>query len=129
MPKLLLIRGLPGSGKSTLAKEYVNKGYKHFEADMYFIDNEGNYQFQPSCIPSAHKWCQHKVWDELDNGNNVVVSNTFTQRWEIQPYKDMADELKCEFEVIECFGKYPNIHGVPDEAIQRMQKRWETLDF
>lgn len=36
-PRLILIRGLPGSGKSTLAEKFVRSGYRHFEADHYFV--------------------------------------------------------------------------------------------
>ena len=39
MKELILLRGLPGSGKSTLAKAI---GGVHFEADMYFEDENGN---------------------------------------------------------------------------------------
>ena len=46
MKQLILLRGLPGSGKSTLAKLLVgDKDYCHKEADMYFVDREGNYKF------------------------------------------------------------------------------------
>lgn len=40
-PKLILIRGLPGSGKSTLAETMT--GFEHLEADMFFIDEKGDY--------------------------------------------------------------------------------------
>ena len=47
MSKLLIIRGLPGSGKSTLARNiWMNTDFDDiFEADMYFEDNLGNYNF------------------------------------------------------------------------------------
>ena len=45
--KLTIIRGLPGSGKSTLAKTLdVN----HYEADMYFVDAKGEYDFRPCLL-------------------------------------------------------------------------------
>ena len=90
MPKLILIRGLPGSGKSTLAKQYVAQGsFKHFEADQFFVDANGNYNFDPSKIKFAHQWCQDQVRKALVEGYNVVVSNTFTQKWEMKAYLDM----------------------------------------
>ena len=58
MKTLILLRGLPGSGKSTLAKQLVNKDYAHKEADMFFVDSEGNYKFEPSKIKDAHAWCK-----------------------------------------------------------------------
>jgi adenylate kinase family enzyme len=41
---LILLLGLPGSGKSTLAKVLVgDKDYCHKEADMFFVDRDGNF--------------------------------------------------------------------------------------
>ena len=62
MKDLILLRGVPGSGKSTLAKILVgDKEYCHKEADMYFIDNDGAYKFNPSEIKDAHNWCREEV--------------------------------------------------------------------
>ncbi len=130
MGKLILLRGLPGSGKSTKAKAEF-PGYFHLEADMFFLRNvEGQgwiYVFDPTCLRAAHEWCQKQVRQQLVNGYDVVVSNTFTQRWEAQPYLDMAAELGVEVQVITCTGNYQNIHGVPEAALTRMRERWEEF--
>lgn len=125
--KLILIRGLPGSGKSTLAKEYVKKGFAHFEADMYFVDKNGNYNFDRKNISSAHKWCKDICCDYLNAGRNVVVSNTFTQKWEMQDYIEFATVYGAELEIIEAKGNFQNVHGVPTEVIERMKARWEEI--
>lgn len=126
MAKLTIIRGLPGSGKTTLAKTMTDA--VHVEADMYFVNNEGVYQFDPSRLAQAHDWCHHKCALELEKGNNVVVSNTFTRLWEFKPYIEMAKKLNCDYEVIECKGNWENVHGVPQYAIERMKQRWEKYD-
>lgn len=122
--RLILIRGLPGSGKSTLARQFVAKGYAHYEADMYFTDADGNYNYVPSQIKHAHEWCQRKTREALDAGGRVVVSNTFSQRWELEPYMCMTAHIQ----VIGCHGEWPNVHNVPAEAIERMRARWEAID-
>jgi len=119
MSKLVIIRGLPGSGKSTLAQTFT--GYLHFEADMYFVDDKGNYTFNPSHIKNAHQWCQQSVRTALEHGHNVVVSNTFVKKWEM----DFYIRLQPHADVITCCGDYGNIHNVPDEVIQRMKNTWE----
>jgi sensor domain CHASE-containing protein len=53
------------------------------------------------------------------------VSNTFTQKWEVQPYIDMAKNIGAELEIITAKGNYQNIHGVPDEVIERMKTKWQ----
>lgn len=125
MTKLVLIRGLPGSGKSTLAKSM--DGYIHLEADMYHVDGEGNYAFNAQYIKDAHKWCQTTALVFLRNGKNVVVSNTFTQKWEMDPYLQMKDFCDCDVSVIECTGDYGNVHNVPADVIEKMKLRWEKL--
>jgi predicted kinase len=125
MPTLILIRGLPGSGKSTLARKLAQeRGLVHVEADMFFVRG-GKYRFKPHDLPRAHAWCERQARQHLEAGTSVVVSNTFTRRWEMQPYFDMAAELGVPVEVIVATGTFKNVHGVPEYAIQRMRERWE----
>lgn len=127
---LVIIRGLPGSGKSTKAKELIDKGFVNdwFETDTFFIGLDGSYNFDAGKLKEAHEWCQQSVKSSLKKGRSVVVSNTFTRIWEMEPYLEMAKSLNADVIVIECTGKYENIHGVPKEAIERMSERWETLN-
>ncbi|RJX72897.1 ATP-binding protein [Vibrio sinensis] len=126
--KLTLIRGLPGSGKSTLAKALAMDGVNtiHLEADMYFVNSQGEYHFDPSQLPNAHQWCQQQTEQGLRSKQNVVVSNTFVRRWEIVPYWRLAKQYRAQFEIIECQGDYGNIHGVDASVITTMKKRWQT---
>lgn len=128
---LLLIRGLPGSGKSTRAKSFVETGAMdvHLEADQFFTDSYGVYQFNAALIRNAHAWCQEETEKALRQGKRVVVSNTFTQMWEIKPYADMAARVESGFGVIECDGKWANVHDVPPHQLDRMRARWEPLNM
>lgn len=119
--ELVLIRGLPGSGKSTLAKGM--QAHFHVEADMFFVKPYVGYEFDPSKLRAAHGWCQAECRKHLELKHSVVVSNTFTQKWEMQPYFDMAASLNIPVRVIEATGNFKNVHGVPDEAIERMRAR------
>lgn len=121
--RLVIIRGLPGSGKSTLAKQLKKEGYEHFEADQYFIGTDGQYRYDKTKMKDAHLWCQESVRRALKEGKKVVVSNTFTQKWEIKPYQNMD----VPYQIIECTGDYGSIHNVPTEVLELMKSRWETL--
>jgi predicted kinase len=118
MSSLTLIRGLPGSGKSTMAQ---SMGITHFEADMFFM-KDGQYQFDHTKIKEAHEWCQNQTKEALDRGEQVVVSNTFVKKWEMQPYYDMCRDVS----IITLTGNYGNIHGVPEEVVERMRSNWEN---
>ena len=126
---LYIIRGLPGSGKSTLANIMsIGLDIEYYEADMYFIDELGNYNFDPKNIGNAHIWCQNQVKTQLEAGKSVIVSNTFVKRWEMKPYLDMADEFNTSVNIIECKSQFGSIHGVPQETVERMAKNWEEIN-
>jgi predicted kinase len=124
MKELFLLRGLPGSGKSTLAKQL---GGEHFEADMFFM-KDGEYKFDGLNLKTAHKWCKDLVEECMNlNYNRIVVSNTFTQEWEMAPYYELAERSGYTVFslVVENRHGGENIHGVPAEAMDRMENRFE----
>lgn len=125
---LFLIRGLPGSGKSTLAATLSRKDKHgvHIETDMFFVLG-GEYKFDASKLKEAHLWAQDWCRKELRAGSNCYVSNTFSMKWEMQPYLDMAKMFGQFVFVMECQGNYENVHNVPAEVIERMKERWEKV--
>jgi len=126
MEKVLVIcRGICGSGKSTFAKTL---GGQHYEADMYFIDGEGNYTFDGSKIKEAHNWCQGMVRsDMILEYPKIVVSNTFTQEWEMEPYMMMAKEFGYDVFTIIVENRHggTNQHNVPEDKLEQMRNRFE----
>lgn len=125
--KLVLIRGLPGSGKSTLAKSL--QGFRHLEADQFFMGDDGVYRFDASKLKQAHQACLQQAELSLGCGYSVVVSNTFSRKWEMQPYLDMAKRWSVTPQIVECHGNFGNVHNVPEETISQMKARWEPYPF
>jgi predicted kinase len=122
--ELVLIRGLPGSGKTTMATRDFTV-YAHFEADQFFEYADGSYKYDASKLADAHAWCQKTTKHILTMGQSVVVSNTFTQHWEMKPYLDMAKDLNVPVRILVATGNYTSVHGVPEAAIAAMRRRWE----
>ena len=120
--KMILVRGLPGSGKSTFAKSLV--GYNHSEADQFWMVNN-EYKFDATRLREAHEWCQLKTKNCLNEGLDVVVSNTFTTKKELRPYFELAKEFGIVPQVILCQAQYGNIHDVPEETLTKMKARFE----
>ena len=127
MEKILYcVRGVAGSGKSTFAKTL---GGRHYEADMFFIDPiSGEYKFDGSKIKLAHEWCQIRVeGDMVLNVDKIVVSNTFTQEWEMEPYFELAKKYgyKVFTVIVENRHGGTNEHNVPEDKIEQMKTRFE----
>lgn len=142
MKELFLLRGLPGSGKSTLAKSLsAGSGSSYFEADQYFIDSDGEYKFDATKLKNAHQWCQNEVEFGMINGHRnflkiygphplhtIVVSNTFTQEWEMKPYYELAEKYgyRVYSLIVENRHGGVNEHGVPEEKIKEMAQRFNV---
>jgi predicted kinase len=135
IPKILtLVRGLPGSGKSTFANTITNE-FSVCEADKFFYDKEGNYNFDATKLRKAHEWCREQVEIRMkDNQNNpqfypeIVVSNTFTQEWEMEAYYKLAEQYgyKVFSIIVENRHGGVNQHGVPVDKLKQMADRFEV---
>ena len=137
--KLVLIRGLSGSGKSTLLNlfnQQINTQIDTFvSADDYFYNTKGEYLFVQEYLPNAHLHCQNRVRQEFKEGlcKGIAVHNTFSCRWEMEPYIKMAYEFGAQLIVIDLYDggctdeelSQRNIHKAPLETITRMRSRWE----
>lgn len=130
---LFLVRGLPGSGKSTFATHIWNE-YAVCEADKFFYDKEGNYNFDPTKLKDAHAWCRQEVETRMiDHQNNeqyypeIAVSNTFTQEWEMEEYFKLAEKYnyKVVSLIVENRHGGKNVHGVPDDKLEIMKNRFQ----
>ena len=126
MEKILyIVRGIPGSGKSTFAKTL---GVIHYEAYMFFIDpTTGEYKFDGSKIKLAHSWCMIQTQKAMVNDEpKIVVSNTFTQEWEMETYFKLAEEngYKVFTIIVENRHGNTNEHNVPEDKIEQMKNRF-----
>ncbi|MGO1298289.1 MAG: ATP-binding protein [Vibrio sp.] len=118
-----LIRGLPGSGKSTLAQRLPGV---HLEADMFFINEQGEYRFQPEKLSAAHAWCQQRSEYWLEQGESIVVSNTFVRHWEMAFYKQLAYRYHAKLNIIVCQQEFGSIHDIEPAVIETMRRRWQN---
>lgn len=126
---LILLRGLPGSGKSTLAELLAEKTYPVYSADDFFIDAKGVYNFDRERLKEAHERCQMNTEESMRNGvSKIFVANTFTQEWEMGEYVLLAShyDYQIHFVIVENRHGNSNIHGAPDEAVERMRNRFRV---
>ena len=125
MKILYIVRGLSGSGKTTLAKKLSPVV---FSTDDYFTDEDGNYNFDSSELSEAHSMCFGNVNFDMESEVPIIaVANTFSQKWEAQPYFKLAKKYDYSVFVVECQNTFDNVHEVPQETIDLMENRWEKL--
>ncbi|OWZ20777.1 hypothetical protein PHMEG_0004773 [Phytophthora megakarya] len=123
-PVVVILRGIPGSGKSTL----------------------GRYVFDVKKLGAAHSTCKGDFARALEGDiprshggrrphqHVVLVDNTSTQKWEYEPYEDIARshgsrvhivEMKCSDALMAFRMGQRNSHGVPPDKVVSMFMRWE----
>jgi predicted kinase len=129
---LILLRGLPGSGKSSLGEIILHCPGSNspdvLSADNFFIDDKGNYNFDATKIKQAHNDCQQKCAERMKlEISRIVVANTFTEKWEMDSYYEMAERYKYRVHsvILENRHESKNIHNVPDEKLEQMKNRFE----
>jgi predicted kinase len=124
--ELIIVRGLPGSGKSTFTKSL---GGEHIEADMFFVDREtGEYKFEATKLKLAHNWCAIQVQKAMvEDEPKIIVSNTFTQEWEMKTYYDLAKMHGYRVFSIIVENRHGGIneHNVPEEKLEQMKHRFQ----
>jgi NEDD4-binding protein 2 len=136
MKTLYIIRGIAGAGKTTFANSIVDNT-AICEADQYFVNQEtGEYKFNPDEIKIAHQWCKDEVENRMKYNQDtygldyseIVVSNTFTQEWEMEPYFKLAEKYgyRVFSLIVENRHGGKNTHGVPDEKVEVMRNRFQV---
>lgn len=130
---LILLRGLPGSGKTTLASVILSTPTRSeladiISADDFFINEEGKYVFDATRLKAAHNDCQVRCAERMKMGvSKIVVANTFTQVWEMEPYFTMAKRYHYRVHSIIVENRHGgiNVHGVDEAKMHQMHARFE----
>jgi predicted kinase len=127
MNELIILRGLPGSGKSTFAKKLaIGLDAIICEADSYFYDKDGNYNFDVTKLNKAHAESLNACLTAMVDGKNVIVSNTSTTDNEFKAYIDLATLYGYTVTSLIVENRHGNssIHNVPSKSMDRMKQRF-----
>lgn len=126
---LIILSSVSGGGKSTFAEFLWRKDPLNSvicSADNYFIDNQGNYNFDSSQLGKAHQFSKNLCKDAMKaNAGTVIVDNTNTTRREAKEYIDMAEQFEYAVTWLVVLPAHDghNQHMVPQETLQKQVKR------
>jgi predicted kinase len=104
-------------------------------ADRYFINNRGQYLFQPSKLTEAHDFAQQQFARRASQGlSPLIVDNTNVEAWEMYYYLQVASQYGYHIEIMEPNTPWKSApallakktqHGVPKDKIDNMKTRFE----
>jgi len=90
-----------------------------------FLMKDGKYVFSTARRKKAVKECVAATEAAMKNGHNIVVSNCFLDRRSMDAYYELAGLYNYNLFEKVADGKFNNVHGVPEETLEIMRKRWE----
>jgi predicted kinase len=130
MLSLIILRGLPGSGKSTLASILSeNNVWPIFSIDDYFTNPVTKiYDFNFSENHLAYKHCQNQTEKAMqDKIEKIILHNTFTLDWELEPYFKLAEHYNYQVFVatVENYHSGKNQHHINDEQVKKMAAKYK----
>lgn len=126
MRKLYIFRGLPGSGKSTLANTVASLVV---EPDMFRYDEDHRYVFDSA----ENAEVMQKADDLLEYAMRhlgvrcLAIAATHVKVDHIRKFAALGKKHGYDVTVVECYGQYGNVHGVPDAVVAKMRKEFEPL--
>lgn len=128
MPRMIIMRGGPGSGKSFyVAQRCFTVGVipTVCSADAFFINDAGEYDFDPKWLGRAHGACLKKCVEAMTARLDVIIDNTNAKPQEMIPYLALcqAFDYSCEVVKVHCdrevaWGRQS--HGVPREKFDEI---------
>jgi predicted kinase len=130
---LILLRGLPGAGKTAFAQLISeNNTYPFYSVDDYFTASDGHYKFEFSENHIAYAQCLSHTEQAISSGvQKVIVHNTFTMDWEMEPYFKIAKKYDCNLFVltVEHYHDGTNTHEVTEEQLVKMAEKYQVKLF
>lgn len=131
--RVIILRAVSGGGKSTLAKKLTANEQNHIICsadDFHYFGAEKlpeNYKFDFNNLHKAHKTCQKKFVENLNNNVSlIVVDNTNIKQSDYKFYFLTAIEYGYDVEFHTIIGGNAeqhfksNVHNVPRDVIQKM---------
>lgn len=100
IPTAFILIGPSGSGKSTWTTRNLPEGTVLCSADDYFMQDDGEYRFDPSQLKQAHGACLREYLNAAREAQHMCVDNTNTTIAEVAPYIAVAQAYAYDIRAI-----------------------------
>lgn len=143
--RVFVMRGLPGEGKSSMTKalckwlrpQIGQANVVVVSTDLFWYDEDDNYNFDISKLSEAHAWCLNTYHDLLVGKIPVIiVDNCNIHAWEAAPYMQLAIAHHYDPALIDVVAVSPSMdvfarqrHGVPWKTWANMKRAREVEQF
>ena len=97
-------------------------------ADDFFVE-DGEYKFDPSKLPQAHKKCKEDAEMSMQkNFSPVLIANTNTSEWEFADYEQLAEKYgyRVFHVIVENRHGNANTHNVPEEILEKQKQKLKS---
>lgn len=130
MKECIILRGIQGSGKSTFATllHSLNPNSVIHETDSYFVNENGDYVFDPTKLQENHDKNFVAFCNSIFNGvEMVIVSNVNAKKEHFERYINYAKlkGYKVTVLVVENHNETKSVHDVQDYVIERTKAQFE----
>jgi predicted kinase len=122
----LIIRGVSGSSKTTFGNFLCDKiSGSQFEADQFMV-KDGEYHFNSKNLGYCHQNCFEGVEKAMAaNERFIIISNTLTADWELNPYITLAKQYNYTYFVLvmENRNDTKSVHSVSVDTLKKQAER------
>lgn len=125
----ICIKGVSGCGKSTFAnfiKQFLySDEVAHFEADMWMVNENGEYEFSVDKLNYCHTQCKNSIEKAMQEKFRVVIlSNTSTKQSSLRPYLDLCKKYNYKITslCLENLHGNKDLHNLPEITLQKQER-------
>ena len=132
--KVIFMQGHSGSGKSTFVFERMKATDIVLSTDKFFIDDDGNYNFDGSKLEHYHMKTIQALVNAMQDANRenltdctIWIDNTNCKKEDVDNYRVHVENAKWEVVFIRMNGNFKS--KAPVEVVEQQKEDLRRFDY